>query len=909
MVSNDITRLPVRLVQEDGNAIDLDVTGMDIAVERSSSQIPVPFRDGQRFGIDFNMPQISIAFTGVLADDEGTNVPAEGPKAEMDFGSSVFSPSASTATVQGFPLPGRGGNNINLGGGGGGTVGAWLSLEPFGVTDSFAAVNSVNDLVNKYFDVPISYLASDSANALGRPTSPVTGMQLHLKADSISTSTVRVSNWADDSINNNDAVQSNPAFQPYYRANMWNGYPAVEFINSASIGMLIQSPVNLNPDNYTCFVVYSASSASGAQGPIIGNKGSGNSGYNLRYRSGGNGTTQFRAYQAATTQDVSTVGSVTASNNAPNLVTFQVSGASGSQVMTIREEGKLSTDSDTSLTLVKNPTAEDWQIGNDVDDSASDYFGGHIAEIIFYNTALSSTDVDKVEGYLAGKYNISLDEDHIYYDSPTQNATSIRVFCDIFKKGSKKEPHYFLNKTRTTDLVVDTYSASTGVVTVSSGNPLSWFDDPSGFVLAKDGSSKAFGAVSATTSTTVTVNTAGYTGPAPSNGDTLFILQSGTFNSRHYPDNQPVISIPAKDLFSPETLYADNTRRDLLTASNPAELFASRVKAALESSDSLGTLPLIASGETNAGGALSLKLLQGANGFLTRVEIEQKRKAAGLNGAVNIVSTLVARNERPVIQHFTGGRAGNNIKSAGDKAQDLLGILNNSQNFFKGNSNTSAAPPTAWVLADALSGVWSTLFDGGGQRDYIYGVQIPYLSSVNRTQTQVTDNPEITGTAVASGSTTTVTSFSAPHGLSVGDRVEITTENGLFAGITTTLIGTHTVTSVTSDTVFVINKDSSANVDGSGLNINIICSFKASFEDHNVPYVQRNFFLTVGDTSTEQKTSVANITPAKTPFNIEQTGHRRSGIQIAVDQFNVNFDADNRLYEFDLTMLAVDYLL
>ena len=70
MVSSDITRVPVRLAQEDGSTIELDVTAMDIVVERSNSQIPVPFRDGQRFGIDMNMPQISVALTGVLVDDE-----------------------------------------------------------------------------------------------------------------------------------------------------------------------------------------------------------------------------------------------------------------------------------------------------------------------------------------------------------------------------------------------------------------------------------------------------------------------------------------------------------------------------------------------------------------------------------------------------------------------------------------------------------------------------------------------------------------------------------------------------------------------------------------------------------------------------------------------------------------------
>ena len=68
--------------------------------------------------------------------------------------------------------------------------------------------------------------------------------------------------------------------------------------------------------------------------------------------------------------------------------------------------------------------------------------------------------------------------------------------------------------------------------------------------------------------------------------------------------------------------------------------------------------------------------------------------------------------------------------------------------------------------------------------------------------------------------------------------------------------------------------------------------------------------MTTGNAiDTLDKTSVRNTTPAKTTFDINQDGHRKSGMQIAIDEFNVKFNAEDRLYEFDLTMLAVDYLL
>jgi hypothetical protein len=926
MVSTDITRLPVRLVQEDGNTIKLDVTSMDITVERSNSQIAVPFRDGQRFGIDLNMPQISVALAGKLADDKGTNVPGEGAKAEMDFGSSVFSPSVSTAVAQTLTFPARGNNN-NIGSGGGSTVGAWLPLTPFGRTNLFAAVQSVNDLASKYFELPVSFLASDSANALGRPTAPVTGMKLHLKADvGVSEAFGKITAWGDQSGNayNFSATGTSGVKRPVLHDSQWNGYPAARFVNTNTETMKTSFQSDLNPDAYTGFVVFAPRSNSGAAGPIIGNTHTHtvtgtNSGFSLHYTGNGTGAGdndfQFRVRNDSGVQvDVDGEGqTLTEGYGNPEIVMFQVTGSASAadQTVSIRIGGKLSADKDTGLALLPADTG-DWQLGRDEDIGASNYAGGQISEIIFYDSALSTADIEKNEGYLAGKYGLSLDSDHIYYGASVQNATNIRIYCDTWKKGSAKEPHYFLNHQRATDLVVNTYSAGTGTVTVSSGNPLSWFDVTVDSV-AKDASSAAFGRITSVTSTTFIIDTTGHTGPTPSSGNVIHITPFSGQTSRHYPDNQPVISIPVKDLLAPSTLYADATRRNLLGARNPAELFAVRIKKALESTDSLGTLPLIEDGSTNAGGVFTVKILGGANGYLTRLEIEQRRKVAPtstgvfLNPAVYIHSTLIANNERPVIHHFTGGRESNNVKSAGDKAQDLIGVLNNSQNTVSGNANTGTAPPAAWALTDALQGLWGVVYDPGDAADYVYGIQIPYLSTVNKNSEVVTNNFPQWGSATASGSTTIITS-SGTHGLVVGDMIDISYEFNWTRGISLSLIGEHTVSSITSTTEFVVSTNSSANVDSGSLALAITVRFMRKFVDHNAQYLQRNFFLTVGDVSTNEKTSVANITPAKTAFDLAHVDHRRSGIQIAVDQFNVDFNAEDRLYEFDLTMLAVDHL-
>ena len=73
---------------------------------------------------------------------------------------------------------------------------------------------------------------------------------------------------------------------------------------------------------------------------------------------------------------------------------------------------------------------------------------------------------------------------------------------------------------------------------------------------------------------------------------------------------------------------------------------------------------------------------------------------------------------------FTGGRAGKKVKSAGDKAQDLLGIVANSQNF---QPNTQAPGEISTTLVNAVENLRS--YEASDKGDYILGIQIPYDSS------------------------------------------------------------------------------------------------------------------------------------------------------------------------------------
>ena len=55
-----VQRVPIRLVQENGNRIDLDVQTMDINIRRVFSAFPIPFTGGFNAGIDLNQASVEI---------------------------------------------------------------------------------------------------------------------------------------------------------------------------------------------------------------------------------------------------------------------------------------------------------------------------------------------------------------------------------------------------------------------------------------------------------------------------------------------------------------------------------------------------------------------------------------------------------------------------------------------------------------------------------------------------------------------------------------------------------------------------------------------------------------------------------------------------------------------------------
>ena len=80
----------------------------------------------------------------------------------------------------------------------------------------------------------------------------------------------------------------------------------------------------------------------------------------------------------------------------------------------------------------------------------------------------------------------------------------------------------------------------------------------------------------------------------------------------------------------------------------------------------------------------------------------------------------------PTVQGFTGGKAGKKVKSAGDKAQDLMGILANSNNFGQASSGV----PFIQGFIDLIT--TQVVYGERESDDYIMAIQIPYNTSVTK---------------------------------------------------------------------------------------------------------------------------------------------------------------------------------
>jgi len=406
------------------------------------------------------------------------------------------------------------------------------------------------------------------------------------------------------------------------------------------------------------------------------------------------------------------------------------------------------------------------------------------------------------------------------------NGDYVRFIFDSKRSGSVKEPFAYPRLLfRNTDLTTASSSAisanSDGTLTISitSGDPRTWFETPDdlteAFSVWIDDTTR-LGQVQSVTSNTITFSPfAGITTSTNVNSKTIQINLHGIFYNKA--TDPPIMVIPIKHMFDKNPPnFADGSARSVGTATSPGEILAYIVAQAIQS-DAASTVGRITDrdlvlGSGDLSDVFSVALVAGRYSDLLTTLIITQKYALNLGSQGEIRSDIPA-DISPVIHSFSGGKKGNKVKSAGDKVQDILGIVANSQNYQQ-NSNGTFAGAVFDYASKFTAIAESRDEDVTGTGDYIIGIQIPY-------ETDVTFGLNLLDGAVS----------------------------------------------------------------------------------------QRNFYTTFGDADSDEKIGTANTLHASLAFNPSARKHRTNGIKAVVTDFVAMHDAQERLYNFTMKLIAVDSLL
>jgi hypothetical protein len=134
-----------------------------------------------------------------------------------------------------------------------------------------------------------------------------------------------------------------------------------------------------------------------------------------------------------------------------------------------------------------------------------------------------------------------------------------------------------------------------------------------------------------------------------------------------------------------------------------------------------------AAGDKTMDKIFTTAIKKSGDGFETRLEITQVH-ATSLGTVNNKIRHNFGVGTLPTVQGFTGGKAGKQVKSAGDKVQDILGILGNSNNFDTAANNNSIGR----FVSQIGEFVTDPFYGERDNSDYIYAIQIPYDTGVTK---------------------------------------------------------------------------------------------------------------------------------------------------------------------------------
>jgi len=850
----DGERVPVRLVQENGNTISLDATSIDMVVERQQSAFGIPLADAKKMAIDLNQAVVGFEIQGVFTDDEGQEVSSQA-KAVVDLHhtQTLFDADAARAYAE----ANTGGKQKKK------SIGNIISSIGTSIGKGFTSLferrtktkSDWQKWHGKHMSFPVAYWVEQNQTATGGL--PITsGLVARFNADSLSATNMvggalthgaTVSTWVDSV----SSITANKVGSPIYKDHGAGGKPYVYFDGSSRFDISFNA--NMNPDNMTIFAVARTINDNGAAQSIIVSRESTSEGYALFYNmTGSENEIKLDVYNSGTATLESGNGTIS-TNLGPSIISARIP-ASGTKQLFHNGEWKQSHG-----TAYNNSDAATTFIGAS-DSSTSNPFVGNIYEIVIYNRNLGLGEFMQVEGYLSSKYNIPLigplGGEHPYkFFSFKEDADSVKVVFDAERVASKQEPYGFVNKTRRmTGVNVDGgMSGLSGdgsfTLHVDGADPREWLEptnsttkyhitlrDPTteAFVANSAGVRRIMEVISITSPTRIVCRTIAGGGTVADDLE-VWIAPCQNLGPEYESSlyGGPVLVLPIENAFEEVTFHGQTltyvnypnyengssrteglsqipTHASIHTPGKRADEYITyQLSNLLTSTFEIGERQVNAAGDKTMDKIFTTAIKKSGDGFETRLEVTQVL-ATSLGTVNNQIRHNFGVGTLPTVQGFTGGKAGKKVKSAGDKVQDIMGILGNSNSYDVTKSNSSLGN----FILNVASLATQTFYGERNRGDYIYAIQIPYNSNVTKGNSSL-----------------------------------------------------------------------------------------------DAQVAQRNHWVMTDDVPTFEKMSVSNDTHASKDYAPEHDNSRRNGIHGIITDFHVHRDAEMKAYEFSLKFVAANVII
>jgi hypothetical protein len=278
------------------------------------------------------------------------------------------------------------------------TITGWSSSDGVNWKGQFSQSISLPEVYYIGF-IAGSYTTSQNVVTIGSASGVLNAfMTCWLRSDAFVTySGSNVSFWADQSGQAYNASQSNSSNQPSLVVNSINGLPAINFNGTSSF---MQFPTGFNnfAQGLSIFLVVKPTAAT-ALSQII-NLGTGSSNdYNFGIEINSSSEAEFFVYTSAGSGMTSVSYGSTIGTSAQLIEVIQT----GTNATILTNGANPVTNA--SMNSIPEPTGRTANYLGQA-SGGGNYFNGEIAEVIIYNTALSTVQRQAVESYLISKFNL-----------------------------------------------------------------------------------------------------------------------------------------------------------------------------------------------------------------------------------------------------------------------------------------------------------------------------------------------------------------------------------------------------------------------------------------------------------------------------------------------------------------------